>query len=130
MTLWDLVSVAQYTQVFSIYTQNNYSQNIPVARGTRADMLAIDVEDGEENFFSHLMNKVEYYSVNEKGVMVVFLRDEDFEERAERHYSEDYVKKWDNLKPETRPWLHTIETEEYMDKYIDKFPKLEESEWT
>ena len=61
MTLWDLLQAAQYQQVFSIYTQNIYDQNFPIARGTRSEMIAIDADSGEEILFEHLMDKVEYY---------------------------------------------------------------------
>lgn len=125
-TLYDLIEPAQYTQVFSIYIWNIYGQYLPVARGTRQQMRAIDVDSGEEILFEHLMDKVEYYVINKSGVMVVFLRDENFNNRVEEQYSDDYVKNWKNNNPDTRPWLHAIETEEYTDKYISKFPTLSE----
>lgn len=57
MTLYDIVASAQYMQVFSIYLTNDYDQNIPIARGTRSDMIEND-EDNEEDFFNHLMCEV------------------------------------------------------------------------
>ena len=126
MTLYDLIEAAQYTQIFSIYTQNIYDQYFPIARGTRQKMRAIDVDNGEETLFEHLMDKVDHYMVNKNGVMVVFLRDENFNNRAEKQYFDDYVKNWKNNDPDTRPWLHATETEEYTDKYISKFPTLSE----
>jgi hypothetical protein len=74
-----------------------------------------------DNFFDHLMCDVEYFNVTNKGVMVVFIQDEHFEEQASNRYSDEYVKKWDNLNPKTRPWLHAIETEQYTDKYLWMF---------
>ena len=81
MTLYDIVSKAQYMQVFSIYLTNAYDQNIPIARGTRREMLRLDVEENEEDFFNHLMCQVEYFHITEKGVMVVFIRDEQSEDK-------------------------------------------------
>ena len=121
MTLYDIVSKAQYMQVFSIYLTNAYDQNIPIARGTRSKMLWLDTEENEEDFFNHLMCQVEYFHITEKRVMVVFIRDEHFEEQASYNYSDEYVKRWDESNPKTRPWLHGIETEEYTDKYLWKF---------
>lgn len=128
MTLYDIVSKAQYMQVFSIYLTNAYDQNIPIARGTRNEMLELDAEENEEDFFKHLMCQVEYYHITENGVMVIFIRDEHFEEQASYNYSDEYVKRWDKFNPKTRPWLHGIETEEYTDKYLWKFAGCSKSD--
>lgn len=127
MTLYDIVSKAQYMQVFSIYLTNIYDQNIPIARGTRSEMISMDADENEENFFDHLMCDVEYFSVTNKGVIVVYIRDEHFEEQASNRYSDEYVKRWDNLNPKTRPWLHASETEQYTDKYLWMFEGYSES---
>ena len=128
MTLYDIVSKAQYMQVFSIYLTNAYDQNIPIARGTRSEMISMDADENEEDFFKHLMCDVEYFHITDKGVMVVFIRDEHFEEPASFNYSDEYVKRWDNFNPKTRPWLHGIETEEYTNKYLWKFAGYSYSE--
>lgn len=127
MTLYDIVSRAQYMQVFSIYLTNAYDQNIPISRGTRSEMIEND-EDNEENFFNHLMCEVEYYHITKNGVMVVFIKDENYERNASFNYSKDYVKRWDMSDPKTRPWLFGIETEEYTDKYLWTFAGYSESE--
>ena len=128
MTLYDIVSKAQYMQVFSIYLTNAYDQNIPIARGTRREMVWLDEKENEEDFFNHLMCQVEYFHITEKRVMVVFIRDEHFEEQASYNYSDEYVKRWDKFNPKTRPWLHGIETEEYTDKYLWKFAGCSKSD--
>lgn len=125
MTLYDIVVTAQYMQVFSIYLNNDYNQNIPIARGTRSEMIKND-EDNEEDFFNHLMCEVDYYHITEDGVMVVFIKDENYERNASYNYSEDYVKRWNNRDPNTRPWLWGIETEEYTKEYLWKFAGYEE----
>lgn len=125
MTLYDIVAAAQYAQLFSIYLTNDYDQNIPIARGTRSDMIEND-EDNEEDFFNHLMCEVVYYHITKYGVMVVFIKDENYERNASYNYSEDYVKRWNYCDPESRPWLWGIETEEYTKEYLWKFAGYEE----
>lgn len=128
MTLYDIVSKAQYMQVFSIYLTNAYDQNIPIARGTRNEMFELDAEENEGEFFNHLMCQVDYYHITENEVMVIFIRDEHFEKQASYNYSDEYVKRWDKFNPKTRPWLYGIETEEYTDKYLWKFAGCSKSD--
>ena len=125
MTLYDLLNAGQYMQMYSVYVTNAYGQNIPISRGTLTDMLAYIVNESDSTLFVHLMDKVEYYHITEKGVMVVFLRDEHYEETADYNYSDDYVDRWNPLDPKTRPYLHGIETEEYTEEWICKFPNWE-----
>ena len=120
MKLWDMLVASQYMQIFSIYVTNVYDQNIPVARGTRSEMQEYDLDNGD--LFYHLMDEVEYFNITKKGVMVIFLKDGHYEERAESQYSEDYVKKWDHRDPLTRPYLFGIETEEHTNEWICRFP--------
>lgn len=119
MNLWDLLHSTRCNQEFSIYVTNAYGQNVPVARGAIDDLFNLD--NGEWLTFEHLMDKVEMFAVNDDGRIIVYLSDSHYYERAETQYAERYVKKWDIFKPETRPWLHDCETEEYTDKYINKF---------
>lgn len=120
MTLWDILESCQYMQVFSIYSTNIYGQNIPVARGTLSEMQEYDIEEGE--LFSRLMDKVDYFHITKNGVMVVFLQGEHYEERVETLYSQEYVERWERYDPKTRPWLFVMETEEYTDEWICRFP--------
>lgn len=120
MKLWDILEASQYMQIFSIYVTNVYDQNIPVARGTLSEMQYYDLDDGE--LFCRLMDDVEYFHITKKGVMVLFIRDKHYEERAESQYSENYVKIWDRRDPLTRPFLFGIETEQYTDEWICRFP--------
>lgn len=120
MKLWDILEASQYMQIFSIYVTNVYDQNIPIARGTKSEMQEYDLDDGD--LFFHLMDDVEYFHITKNGVMVLFLRGKHYEERADSQYSVDYVKRWDRRDPMTRPYLFTIETEQYTDKWICRFP--------
>lgn len=125
MTLYDILHASQYDQVFSIYVTNVYGQNIPIARGTRPDMISSDVEDNDEDLFEHLMNEVSYFSIKH-GIMIIFLKDENYERRVEDQYSAEAVKRWDRRDPKSRPWLHDIETEEYTSRYVWKFAGWED----
>ena len=120
MKLWDILEASQYMQIFSIYVTNVYDQNIPIARGTRSEMQEYDLDDGD--LFYHLMDDVEYFHITKKGVMVLFLRDKHYEESVESQYTAEYVKRWNRRNPMTRPYLHSIETEEYTDEWICRFP--------
>ena len=103
MTLWDMLNVCQCYQEFDVYEGNDYDQNIAVASGT-ADELRTEIE-----IFDHLMDEVDGYSVEPDGVIVIRLRNGNYEKRAEERYSEKYVKRWDRFKPESRPWRFSIE---------------------
>lgn len=120
MKLWDILEASQYMQVFSIYVTNVYGQNIPIARGTRSEMQEYDIDEGD--LFYHLMDEIEYFHITKKGVMVLFLKDSHYEEKVEQQYSEDCVKRWDRRNPMTRPYLYSIETEEYTDEWICRYP--------
>lgn len=109
MTLYDLMINAQSTQIFHVYVTNIYDQNIEIGHGRRCEIVN---EEITEMGIDHLMEKVGGWKIAKDGSMVVLLIDEHFEERAETQYNEKYVAKWDNLKPETRPWRHSCELEE------------------
>ena len=122
MTLYKLLKAAQYMQVFSIYLTNVYDQNIPIARGTFDEMMKQDTAK-EYILFDYFMCAVDYFHITDKKVMVVFIKDEYFETKAEHQYSEQYVEKWDITDAKTRPYLFRIETEEYTEDYLWKFEK-------
>lgn len=124
MTLFELLDKGQFFQIYSIYLINKYNQNIPISRGTLEEMLAYIVNESDSTLFIHLMDKVEYYHITDKGVMVVFIRDENYEKMAQDNYFEDYVKMWDSSDPNTRPYLHGIETEEYTEEWLWMFPNV------
>lgn len=106
VTLYELLRVTSYAQRFAVFVINAYDQNIPVGGGTRADL----VDENETDAFDHLMDKVDMIRMSKDGeTIIVFVRNEDFDKRAEELYSVDYVQKWDNLKPQTRPFRYFSE---------------------
>ena len=112
MKLWDILNSAQYTQKFRIFVTNIYDQNLPRGHGTLYELHEnIQSGDEEDDFFSHLMDEVEYFVVLKDKSILIYLRNENYEKRCEELYPEEYVKRWDRLKPETRPWRFSIEIE-------------------
>lgn len=109
MTLYDVLRATQYKQRFYVYVVNAWDQNIPVGAGDRAALL----DEDETDTFIHLMDTVEMLTLAKDGAFVVRLRNDTFNTRAEEQYDAQYVEKWDNLKPETRPWKHSSELEDF-----------------
>lgn len=114
MKLWDILYTAQYFQQFTIYVMNAYDQNVLIGRGTRAEMLAEEREEGDNTLFNNLQNEVEYFHT--KGSkLIVFVRDANYDKPLEEQYLERQVARWDYKDPKKRPFLYGIETEEYQD---------------
>lgn len=107
MTLFDFMFPGRALQVYHVYTTNLWDQNILVGHGKRRDIMNEDETDG----IDHLMDEVYGWYVCKDGSVVVLLRDKHFDDRAETQYDKEYVAKWDNLKPETRPWKCSCELE-------------------
>ena len=108
MKLWDLLKVAQFSQKFNIYVTNIYDQNLPIGNGTRAELMAQEQLEtyGKDEFlvFDHLQDTVDLYFI--KGdTLVVFVFNEQYEERLEDQYDSKYVKKWDLQDKSSRPFL-------------------------
>lgn len=108
MTLFSLIIKARYDQIFHVYVTNTYSQNIEIGHGTRRDIVD---EDTTEMGLIHINDEIEIWYACEDGSIVVCLRDENYNKQAEYLYAQEYVKKWDIMKPETRPWKHYFELE-------------------
>lgn len=108
-TLHNLLTSCQFPQVFWIYKQNDYDQNILLAKGTKQEML----EDEEMGFdiIDHINDEVEYWTIRKDGAIFVRLH---WDKKAEDDYSEEYVKSW-GLNPHSRPWLHSAELDDFID---------------
>ena len=74
------------------------------------------------------IDKMVELAVTKEGVMVVYIRDENYEKNASECYSKEYVENWDIFNPKTRPWLRGSETEEYTKEYLWKFVGYEEGD--
>ena len=108
-TLHNLLTSCQYPQVFWIYKQNDFDQNVLLAKGTKQEML----EDEEMGFdiIEHINDEVEYWTIRKDGAIFVRLH---WDKKAEDDYSEEYVKRW-GRNPHTRPWLFSAELDDFMD---------------
>lgn len=107
MTLYDLMLNGNATQIYHVYVTNVWDQNILIGHGERRDIMNEDETDG----INHLMDEVDSWYVCKDRSVVVQLKDAFFNTRAEEQYSPEYVAKWNNLNPETRPWSHSAELE-------------------
>ena len=76
MTLYELLSEAQYLLTFSIYVTDKNYQNFLIAKGTRPELMKNDFELYGEEVFQHLMHKVDYFKVTPNGQMEVYIKDE------------------------------------------------------
>lgn len=111
MKLYDILFVAHYDQKFCVALTNAYDQNVIVGKGTRADMLD---ENNDKYLFWNLMDEVDEIEIC-GDILLVIIKNEHHDERLETQYSERYVKTWDKLKPETRPYLFRIELHRLME---------------
>lgn len=109
MTLYEMMLCGKAYQKHHVYITNIYDQNIELGHGIRKQIM--DEDEGEA--FEHLVDEVDTWTVAKDGSVVICVRDSHFYERAEEQYSPAYVSRWDNLKPETRPWKHSCELEDF-----------------
>ena len=114
MKLWDLLSVAQFSQQFDVYVTNIYDQNLPIGKGTRAELMAQEelqtFGDDEFLIFDHLQDEVDRYMII-GSVMVVLVKDKYYEDYVENQYDERYVKTWKREDINSRPYLTSWEVE-------------------
>ncbi len=105
----DLISTLQYTVEVAIYEQNAWDQNFLLYKGRIYDM---DTDDNA-NLMEYYTAPVELIVLPAKERMLIKIRTDQYNVPAKDRYFADYVAKWKNNDPNTRPWLHSIETEEY-----------------
>lgn len=107
-TLYNLMTTCVYDQAFWIYRQNDYDQNILLAKGTKKEILCDENVNSE--ILEHINDTVELWTIREDGAVFVRLR---LDERAEDLYSEHYVKQCDQGNPRKRPWLYSAEMDDF-----------------
>lgn len=110
MTLYDVLAKTKYYQKLYIYVTNAYDQNIPIYAGERSDALI----DDEDKVFWHLMDEVTFLSVSKDYGIVIRLKNENYNKRAEELYHESYVKKWSRNDISSRPYKFSAELEDFM----------------
>ena len=107
-TLHNLLTSCQYQQVFWIYKNNDYDQNILIAKGTKQEMMSD--EDMSFDLLDHINDIVEYWTIREDGAMFIRLR---WDEKADDCYRKEYVDRW-NRNPRSRPYLYSAELDDFM----------------
>lgn len=101
--LIDFLSTCQYEQNFFIYETNDYDQNVLLSRGTIEDIR------NDEFGLEYLTCVVETWRIREDGTLFILIEGNHPERPRQKEYSEEYVAEWDNLDPDTRPWLYSAE---------------------
>ena len=112
MMLVELLQKVRYTQIFYVYLENVYDQNLPIGSGTRRDLL--DEYENEE-IISYLTCPVTLITTTKNGALVVRVRDEHFDERLEKQFNPEYAQKWNSLDMSSRPFKHSCEMEDFLD---------------
>lgn len=112
--LLDFLKTSTYDQQFYVYVTNDFDQNLPVYKGRVFEMCLAE-DQYSESLLDALGYEVVVFYVCSDGGIQIYLKDDCFYDRAEKKWSSspEYVAEWDSLKPETRPWLHSSETERY-----------------
>ena len=104
MTLYEMLDCTKYYQEVWIYEHNTYDQNMTLFKGT-----VNDARGDTERVWDYLMCQVDHYDCT-TGVLVIFVKDEYYEERLEGHYSMT-SDRW-GRKREERPWLYSAEIDD------------------
>lgn len=110
MKLYELFQTTCYDQIFYIYLTNSYDQNLPIAKGKREEIMI----DAEVDILWHIGDDVESIEMSriDRG-MVVKLRDKTYEQPLEVQYNEKYVRNWNRLDINSRPYRFSVELESW-----------------
>ena len=114
MTLWDMLSSCVFSNHVCIYATNIYNENVCLHKGR-----ILEARNDIENIFSYLGKKVELWQVIE-GIIVIIVKNYKYNKPLKTQYSEEYVKKWDRRKPETRPYRTSWEVRKEVTEYAQK----------
>ena len=113
MKLLKLLECIPCNTLCHIFTENNYGQCQPIGSGKQDILLNTEFCDT----VWHLCDKVTTVKTNSDASITIFVRNKHSDKPLQKEYSEEQIKRWDNLDPSTRPWLHKIETNEYAERY-------------
>ncbi len=101
MTLYEMLDATKYYQKVWIFETNVFDQNMPVFKGS-----VNDARKNTDHVWDYLPCKVNNYDCT-SGILVIFVRNEYYEEHLEGHYSASSAK-WGKNREE-RPWLYSYE---------------------
>lgn len=114
MTLWDMLNSCVWSNYVCIYATNAYDENICLHKGR-----VLETRNDEKSIFLYLERKVEVWGVID-NVILLKIKSFKYNKRLKTQYSEEYVKKWDERKPETRPYQTGSEVIEEVTEYAQK----------
>lgn len=114
MTLWDMLNSCVWSNYVCIYATNAYDENICLHKGR-----VLETRNDEKSIFLYLERKVEVWGVID-NVILIKIKSFKYNKRLKTQYSEEYVKKWDERKPETRPYQTGSEVIEEVTEYAQK----------
>lgn len=112
MKLSDIINRVRCVQRLYIYCTNGYDQNILIAKGTKDEILSD--KDTVYDLFEYCQCEIEMISVAKDGALLVRFKCPHYNERLETQYPEDYVKKWSVTDIDSRPFVYSIEMEDWM----------------
>ena len=98
MTLYEMLDCTKYFQKVWIFEHNAYDQNMPIFKGS-----VQEARGDTECTWMYLMCQVDHYDCT-TGILVIYVKDEYYEERLEGHYSMS-SDTW-GMERSKRPWLH------------------------
>lgn len=104
ITLYDMLDRTVYYQKVLILENNVFDQNMPLYYGN------VDGARSDEIIWDWLTKEVDLYEYSE-GVLVISVKDENYEEHLEDHYLGS-----DRWTKDTRPWLFGCEIRIYIRK--------------
>lgn len=102
--LMDFLSTCRYDQHFFIYETNDYDQNVLLGKGTLEELRENDEFDLE-----YLTSEIEIWQIRDDGTMFIQVEGNTPSRMRQEGYPKEYVKRWDNYDPNTRPWLYSAE---------------------
>lgn len=114
MTLGDMLNSCVWSNYVCIYATNAYDENICLHKGR-----VLETRNDEKSIFLYLERKVEVWEVID-NVILIKIKSFKYNKRLKTQYSEEYVKKWDERKPETRPYQTGSEVIEEVTEYAQK----------
>ena len=105
MKLWDMLDKSVYYAETWIFVTNCYDQNMPIFKGC-VDEARRDADD----VWDYLMCDVEIFDTT-NGVLLIKVRDSNYESRLESHYL--FSERWKTDKAH-RPWRYSSEIDQEL----------------
>lgn len=114
MTLGDMLNSCGNSNYVCIYATNIYNENVCLYKGS-----VLEATNDIENIIPYLGKKVKWWHVI-NGIIVIIVKNFKHNKSLKTQYSEEYVKKWDRRKPETRPYRTFFEVLKEVREYAQK----------